>query len=114
MADIFSALGQLGTFDHAACDRIINSGAVQLQFLPHKPNELLDLAIGAAFVTLWMAAVIWATYAAYRHRPDKPYRYRMWRWWGPLMIALGVFSFYRLGQELVEYVSVCRSVVPHQ
>jgi hypothetical protein len=110
--DIVTAIRELTTFDHAVCDAQAVAHHVHFQYLVFKRNSSFEgVYVGSAFITLWFAGIAAATVHAYRHRPALTATDRGWRWFGPLMLALGIVSIVVQSLALIEYAGVCRSLL---
>jgi hypothetical protein len=112
--DIVTALAQLQSFDHHACDAVIVSRQVRLEHVVLKGGSSSEAIYGGiAFVALMAPTLAVVTARAYvdrrrgiLRRNDRPIL-----WAGPLLCALAVLVFWTTANVVIEYVTACRSLL---
>ena len=116
MADIVTAISQLGSFDHAACDAVLRSRHIDVQGIrPYRGASDYQLIAAAVFVIAFELGVLAAAVAAYAGGPlqaPEQERYRTARRVVlPLLALFGIVLITGTANAIGEYVTTCRALL---
>jgi hypothetical protein len=111
--DIVTALAQLQSFNHHACDTLLVSRHIELVHTLLKHGSSNEGIYGGSIVSVvWTSIVVGATARGYLLRRAgnlKPRRAVVI--WGGFLCVLAAFSLWLQSSAVIEYVTACRSLL---
>ena len=108
--DFFTAIHELTTFDHAACDAQIVSHGLH-PMVVKAGSSFQGVYLGSAFIAVWFVIVVTQTVRGFRNRRNGSRRNRYWLWVGPVMCVFGAVAIVAQSRGVIEYANVCRSLL---
>ncbi len=108
--NLFTAIYELTTFDHAACDAQIVSHGLH-PMVVKAGSSFEGVSLGSAFIAVWSVVVVAQTVRAFRNRRNGSRTDRSWLWVGPVMCAFAAVSIVAQSRGVIEYADTCRSLL---